>query len=132
MGRLLGALDLKPDLVLTSTATRARDTARQAAEAGKWDCPIIEEAGLYGASPDSALAIAATLTNAERVLLVGHEPTWSSLVGRVTGLRTEMKTGTVAVLNLPIGDWSDAPGAEGVLVALHHPRAYFGSEWDQG
>lgn len=131
MGRVLEALDLKPDLVLTSTATRARDTVRVAAESGRWDCPIVEEPGFYGADPDSVLEIASKVSDADRLMLVGHEPTWSSLLSRITGRRTEMKTGSVAVVAVPIEDWSGLPEAEGVLVALHQPRAYFGSEWDR-
>lgn len=132
MGRLLESLDLKPDLVVTSTATRARETARLAADAGRWDCAIVEEPGVYGAGADSALEIASGVSDAERLMLVGHEPAWSLVVRRVTGGRTEMKTGSVAVVKVPISDWADLPGAEGVLVGLHHPRSYFGSEWDPG
>lgn len=132
MGRLLEGLDSIPDLVLTSTATRARETARLAAEAGSWECPIIEEPGLYGGSPDSVLELASGVAGADRLMLVGHEPVWSSLVRAVSGRRIEMKTATVVVLAMPIESWGDLGGAQGVVVGVHHPRAYFGSDWDPG
>lgn len=131
MGRLLSGLDLIPDLVLTSTATRARDTAWLAIAAGGWDTPIVEEPGLYGGSPASVLAVGSRTENAERLMLIGHEPTWSELVRHLTGRSTVVKTTTVAVIELPIDNWADLPQAKGVMVALHHPRTYFGSEWDK-
>lgn len=132
MGRLLRALDLTPDLVLTSTAVRGRDTARLAAEAGGWGAPIVEESGFYGGSPDSVLEIASRTEKADRLMLIGHEPVWSELARRLSSRKVEMKTATVAVIETPIRDWADLPRAKGVMVALHHPRAYFGSEWDGG
>lgn len=132
MGRLLEGLDLVPDLVLTSTATRARETARLAAEAGSWGCPIIEEPAFYGASPGSVLRLASGMADADRLMLVGHEPVWSSLVGEISSRRVEMKTATVVVVAVPIRGWDDLRDAQGVVVGVHHPRAYFGTEWDPG
>lgn len=132
MGRLLEGIDLIPDLVLTSTATRARETARLAAEAGTWGCPIIEEPGLYGGSPDSVLELASGVVGADRLMLVGHEPVWSSVVGQISSRRIEMKTATVVVVAVHIGSWNHLGDAQGVVVGVHHPRAYFGTDWDPG
>lgn len=132
MGRLLRALDLTPDLVLTSTAVRACETARLASEAGGWGVPIVEEPGFYGGGPDSVLDIASRVEKADRLMLIGHEPVWSGLARRLTKSKVEMKTATVAVIETPIGDWAGLPSAEGVMLALHHPRDHFGSEWDDG
>jgi len=132
MGRLLEGIDLTPDLVLTSTATRARETARLAVEAGTWGCPIIEEPGLYGGSPDSVLELASGVVGADRLMLVGHEPVWSSVVGQISSRRIEMKTATVVVVAVPIGSWNHLGDAQGVVVGVHHPRTYFGTDWDPG
>lgn len=132
MGRLLHGLGLTPDMVLTSTATRARDTARLAAESGHWDAPIVEEPGFYGGEAASVIEIAARTKKAGRLMLIGHEPAWSGLVRRVSRRSIEVKTATVAVIEMPIRDWAELPHATGVMVALHHPKSYFGSEWDPG
>lgn len=132
MGRLLDGIDLVPDLVLTSTATRARETARLAVEAGSWRCPIIEEPGLYGGSPDSVLELASGVVGADRLMLVGHEPVWSSVVRQISSRRIEMKTATVIVVAVPIGSWDRLRDAQGVVVGVHRPRAYFGTDWDPG
>lgn len=132
MGRLVSGLDLQPDLVLASPARRARETARLAAESGGWRCPIVEEPDFYGGGADSVLEIAARSDQADRLMLLGHEPAWSKIAGRLCGRAVEMKTATVAVIELPISGWEDLPLAKGILAALHHPRSYFGSEWDTG
>lgn len=132
MGRLLANLGLIPDIVIHSTAVRAGETARLAAEAGTWNSTLVAQPGLYGGSAESVLEIASCVPAGDRLMLVGHAPVWSILVGNVTGERAEMKTGTVAVVAVPVSAWVDLPRARGVLIALHHPRSYFGSEWDPG
>ena len=129
MGRVMSAMDLVPDQVISSTAIRASATATLASEAGGWDVAPSYEDGLYGAGPDAVLALASRAT-ADRVMLVGHQPTWSMLVRELTGASVEIKTASLAVIDLLIDDWLDLPGARGTLSLLLHPRPFFGSEWD--
>jgi phosphohistidine phosphatase len=130
MGRFVSGADLVPDLVISSTALRAATTAQLAAESGAWDCPIDLEPGFYGTGPVTVLELASEAPNVERLLLVGHQPTWSMLVRRLTGARADMKTASVAVIDLMIETWAELLTARGTLTSLHHPRSYFGSEWD--
>lgn len=130
MGRLLTGLDVAPGYVLSSTAIRARSTAALAAEAGGWDAPVVLEPGFYGGSVDSVLGLAAGAPPVDRLMVVGHEPVWSALVARLTGTRVTIKTATVAVIAVDGDGWASLPETTGGLVALHHPRDYFGSEWD--
>ena len=55
MGRLLTRLGEVPDLIVTSSAVRARETALLAADAGDWGCETIEVDDLYGTSAGGAL-----------------------------------------------------------------------------
>ena len=130
MGRLVAGLNLMPDHVLSSTATRARTTVKVAAEAGEWECPIVLAEGLYGSGPGTVLALAVAAPPVDRLMLVGHQPTWSMILHRLTGARAEMKTASLAVVDLMIEDWPELEDAQGVLVSLHQPRPYFGSQWD--
>lgn len=133
MGRLLNGLDLAPHAIISSTAVRARATAELAAEAGGWDAPVDLEPGFYGGSESDVLRLAAERAPAvERLMLVGHEPTWSGLIEHLTGTRITVKTAVVAFIELGAGDWSALPGAHGELVDVRHPRHYFDSEWDVG
>lgn len=132
MGRLVAGLDLTPDHVFSSTAVRARTTAALASEAGQWETIIDLESGFYGSGPESVLEIAANAPDVERLMLVGHQPTWAMLVNRLTGAVADMKTASVATIEFMIEEWSELPSAQGVLTSLHDPRPFFGSQWDLG
>lgn len=132
MGRLIAGLDLTPNHVMSSTAVRARTTAALASDAGDWRAHIDLESGFYGSGPEAVLDIAALSPNVERLMLVGHQPTWGMIVNRLTGAVADMKTASVAAIAFMIDDWGDLGGAQGVLTSLQHPRPYFGSQWDLG
>ena len=132
MGRLVAGLDMIPDHVISSTAVRARTTAALASDAGTWETGIALEAGFYGSGPEAVLELAAESPDVERLMIVGHQPTWGMLVNRLTGAVADMKTASVATIELMIDGWDELPGAQGVLSSLHHPRPYFGSQWDLG
>lgn len=130
MGEVLQKINQIPDAVVSSSALRARATAELARVSGGWSCPLVIAEGIYGAGPHEVLRIAATHGNdAERLMLVGHEPTWSQLVGTLTGARTRVKTGTVVAIDLDIEDWREVPYAEGVLAYLLNPRMFTDGTW---
>ncbi len=128
MGRLLSEIDQAPDLVVTSSAVRARRTAEIAAGAGRWGATIEVEPELYGTSPPAALTVVArTPDSVERLMIVGHEPTWSALVHELTGGAVQMKTATVAIIDLYLGtSWSWREPPTGELVAVLQPRHFSG------
>lgn len=122
MGRLLAQADQVPQLVLCSTAKRAVQTLELAKAAGDWQCPVEYRAGLYLAQVDGVLKMLRSLpSNIDSVLLVGHEPTWSSLSSQLIG-GGQIKVSTGALLRfdttssweeLGVGDarlaWSISP-----------------------
>ncbi len=124
VGRFLTAVRQQPDAILSSPAVRARRTVEIAAEAGKWECPIDIVDRLYGGSPDQLLAVAREAdSGVRRLLLSGHEPTWSESVGRLIGdARIKMVTAAVARVDLPIESWSDAQFETGTLAWLCPPK----------
>jgi phosphohistidine phosphatase len=96
-----------PDLVLTSTARRAVETLRLAMDGGGWQSDVAELDALYGAAPDDVFtALAATAGARETVLIVGHEPWCSGLIGVLTGAQVRMATATLAVMEVGPG-WRD-------------------------
>jgi phosphohistidine phosphatase len=126
MGKVLSDERQVPDLVITSTAVRALTTAALANEAGKWDADIVGESGLYGGGTDAAVHVASRSPDVDRLMLVGHQPTWSNLVLKLTGERVEMKTATAVVVEFDIDHWSALPGEQGRLTAVFQPRDYLG------
>ena len=122
MGEVLASRGLVPDLVISSTAVRARTTAELAIEAGEWVCELRLEPDLYGSGPDRAVAIAAAVSNAGTLMLVGHQPTWSQLVASLSGVGADMRTATVAVLEVPGPGWKGIARSGGALVEVIQPR----------
>lgn len=114
MGRFLTDSGAIPDLILSSTAVRAMSTVELAAEAGEWGCDIIAVPDLYATTPERVLdAIGQIGDGIDRLLIAGHEPTWSTLVTwLIGGGRVRMPTAAVACLELARGSWTDlAPAA---------------------
>jgi phosphohistidine phosphatase len=126
MGRLLTQIDEVPDLVVTSSAMRARTTAEIAAEAGGWRAPVQVSEELYDTTPGEAVGqIGATPDEVERLMLVGHQPTWGGLVHRLTGATVQMKTATVAVIDLYLGtSWDVDEPVIGEIVTVLQPRHF--------
>ncbi len=92
-GRALAALGVKPDACLTSPKVRAADTARLACEALDVEPEVAEE--LRG-GPFDSLALAAGCGD---ILLVGHEPDFSSEVARLTGGNVKLRKGGLAIVD---------------------------------
>ena len=92
-GQALKALGAGLDVCLTSPKVRARRTAELAC--APLDCPVEEDDRLAGGDFDP-LELAA---GRGEVMLVGHEPDFSSAIAMVTGSRVKMKKGGVAAID---------------------------------
>jgi phosphohistidine phosphatase len=92
-GKALRVLGTDLDVCLTSPKVRARRTAELACEA--LGTPIEEDDRLAGGDFDP-LEVAA---GRGEVMLVGHEPDFSSAVALVTGSRVKMKKGGIAAVD---------------------------------
>lgn len=121
VGELVRDLDLIPDLIISSTAVRARTTVEIAIEAGQWGSVLTLDERLYHSGPDSVLKIISASDPTDRVMVVGHQPTWGSLVYQMTGVPTEIKTATLAVIDLMITTWDQVIDSTGRLASVHHP-----------
>jgi phosphohistidine phosphatase len=124
MGRFLTAIERMPDVVVSSPATRARTTAELAAEAGDWECGIEIQEDLYGAGSRAVVEVVRQLgTRGETVLIAGHEPVWSDLVGRLSGgSHVRFPTAALACLSLQAPSWMDLDWGRATLQWLVTPR----------
>ncbi len=123
MGKVLAGMGEIPDLVISSTAARAATTAQLAIESGEWDSAVRYTDDLYATSVRGAIEVLMGADpTAGSVMLVGHEPTWSSLVAQLTGGSVAIKTATVAAVELYVRDWEGAYDAHGELLFLLQPR----------
>ena len=123
MGRVLSAHGLEPQVVISSTALRAKTTAQLAIEEGGWETELRLDATLYESGPEDVLGVGASAPEVSRLMMVGHQPTWSILVAELTGERVEMKTATVAVLELEMESWAGLRLGKGTLTRVLDPKS---------
>lgn len=124
MGKLARDAGLVPDLVLSSTAARARETAMTFAEASGYVGQVVTLDELYLAEPEAYIdALRRLGSNAERVLVVGHNPGLEALVLRLTGQTEHMPTAALAGCSLPISTWVElGPETMGTLEKVFRPK----------
>lgn len=122
MGVLLARIGQVPRHAICSTARRAADTLERARTAGGWDTTVEQTDDLYETSVAGALAVGTGAPDVPSLLLVGHQPTWSGLVERLTGGSVEVRTATVVGIELPIGSWEQLALAHGSIAFVLQPR----------
>jgi phosphohistidine phosphatase len=124
MGKVISKIGVQPELVLSSPAVRAAGTAELAARAGHWTASTKIVPSFYGGSwADVVYGVRAEGGGFDRVLVVGHEPTWSTLTSVLLGgAQLAMPTGAVACVEVLGPDWSVLGPECGELRWLITPR----------
>ncbi|MYB45818.1 MAG: histidine phosphatase family protein [Acidimicrobiia bacterium] len=122
VGEFVARYGLVPELVLASPAVRTRTTAELAAEAGGWTSCIEVVPGLYGADYGEVIQLVREVTEVERLMVVGHEPTMSGVLEYLTGHRIRVTTATLAYMRSGYGSWSDLACGTARLELLVRPR----------
>ena len=120
-GKILKKNDLLPDMILSSPAARAMQTAKRAAH--KMDFPedlIIYDRELYTADEDDMLAIIHQVDDSCKILMtVGHNPTLLHLANNLAPESiSSLPPGGVIVIEFPKGfSWSDIKAGSGISVS---------------
>lgn len=124
MGRLLREVDQVPDLILTSSAKRAVDTAEAVADQSHYKGEVRALAELYAAPPEVYLQALQGIDGPyERVLLVGHNPGLEELLEKMIGKAEALPTASVAQVALPIQAWQELNNETGgQLVNIWRPK----------
>jgi phosphohistidine phosphatase len=108
MGRLLKKEDLVPDIIISSTAIRARATAEAVAKASGYTGDITFNRSLYAAGPQAYIDVLHDLSDDYvRVLIIGHNPGLEELVEMLTGEIHLMPTCSMVHVKLSVDKWSD-------------------------
>jgi phosphohistidine phosphatase len=132
MGRYCRNHRLAPDVVLCSTAARARETLAVFDAARGQSAPVRFQKSLYLAGPSRMLmALRALNDRYASALLVGHEPGIRHLALELAGdgaplamrrLGKKYPTGALAVLTFPVDRWRAVEAGEGRLESFVRPR----------
>ena len=107
MGRLLKEKELVPDLIISSTAVRAKDTASSVAKHSGYKGKNTKFESLYAAEPAAYIAVLRDLADTyQQVLIVGHNPGVEELIETLTGEIHIIPTCTLAHIDFDIEKWS--------------------------
>jgi phosphohistidine phosphatase len=124
MGLFLREKQLIPELILSSTARRARDTALKVTEACGYTGEVRLLSELYLAEPERYLDVVRVLPETVgHVMLVGHNPGLEQLLERLVGEAHPLPTAALAVVELPVDRWEQSgPPPTGELRGLWLPK----------
>ena len=123
VGQFIKTQALEFDLVLCSTATRARETTELVLAAAELAANVRFDTRIYEAGPLRLLEVISEIEESmSAVLLVGHNPGMEELLKILTGSLEQMATGTLAKIELSAG-WSKALEAKGTLDSIVKPQA---------
>ena len=112
-GAALARLGVEFAAIYTSPKVRAADTAKLAAASLNLE-PEQEDVLGNGFERDDALELLDRHDADARVLVVGHDPSFTQVVYDLTGGRVDFKKGAVAAIRIH--------GREGELIAMLRPR----------
>ena len=132
MGRFLGLAGQAPESAVTSSAVRARATLEEAAGAGGWKCRVRVTRALYEATPMEALQeVRAEPDATDRLILVGHEPTWSELaVLLMGGGSLRMPTASMLRIDFDVDSWKEVAYGGGRLAWMIPPRLFTDGDFE--
>ena len=126
MGRRLLARGARPSLIITSTAKRARRTARLIAKELGYPLEFLQgEEALYLATPDEMLAVLARQDDSfHDIMLCGHNPGLTDLAVRLTGVAIDnVPTCGIVAMEARLPDWQSLAGARCELLYFDYPKA---------
>ena len=118
MGLYLAGENQIPDLVISSTAFRAKTTAEVAMAEGKWPCTLELNAGIYGGNPLFLLRLSNFQDNSlSSICFVGHEPTFSTFIALLTdNYHQRFSKGSMAMIDFNVKSWKEIKMASGCLI----------------
>ncbi|QGJ70202.1 Phosphohistidine phosphatase SixA [Planctomycetales bacterium 10988] len=124
MGKLLREQGYLPSLIISSTAKRARKTAKKFASECKYKQEIQLTSDLYHAGPQEMLKLLqAVPADLPSVMLVGHCPGIQDYLHQVTGYADDFPTAGLAMIELPVEEWTQLQmESQGELQKFWRPK----------
>ena len=108
MGEFMRQNGFVPDLIVSSSAKRARETAELVKAAAKFEAEIRFDPKIYEASLSDLIEAVSNVENSyQKLLIIGHNPGFEHLVGSLTGAYQPMPTAALAIIELQIESWDE-------------------------
>lgn len=112
-----------PDVIISSTAARARQTAETVVKAGELDARLEFNGAIYEASTSELMNLVRKIPDEDAcAMLIGHNPGFEGLVARLSQDAERMPTAAIACIEFQIDRWGDVEDGQGRLKFLMTPR----------
>jgi phosphohistidine phosphatase len=126
MGAHIHNLIGTPDAIITSDATRARQTAEIVAPAVDFAAPLTVEPRIYAADPETLLAVVRRIPGeVQTAIIIGHNPGFEELAAALAGNpkhEIRLPTSGLAVLEFDVERWDSVRAGAGRLREVATPR----------
>ena len=123
IGSLMKEHGLIPDVIVSSPAMRAKQTAELVREAAGFEPEVTFSERIYEATVGTLVSIISDIDNTNvSALIVGHNPGSEGLVCYLTGEIAPMPTAALAVIGLKIDEWDDISAGCGTMTRVFRPR----------
>jgi phosphohistidine phosphatase len=124
IARELDKNDLYPHVILSSSATRAKETVEVIVDTLDYENRIIFTDELYMAEPEDFVDVLSDLSDDDdTVLVVGHNPGMEAFLQMIDGEIESLPTAALAHLVLAIDSWQELSlDTMGDLIGLYRPK----------
>ena len=123
MAQWLSSVDMLPDRILSSSSVRTRETVQLMMEQWSDSTEVVFDESIYLASPDTLVGAAQSDGgDAQRLMVLAHNPGMAHLVSSLSGQHIEMPTAAIAIFRIPLPDWNHLSGASVPLDLIHYMR----------
>ncbi|MBX7054421.1 MAG: histidine phosphatase family protein [Pyrinomonadaceae bacterium] len=123
MGGIARERAILPEIIVCSTAERARQTEELFCSSAGFDGVSAVESRIYEASVGRLAEIVSVIgPEFGTAMLIGHNPGMEGLIYYLTGSIEPMPTAAIAVIELRIGKWADIDAGSGQLAGVLRPK----------
>ena len=125
MGQALAKRNIRPDVIVSSSAVRALTTAALVAREINYPHEkIVVEPAIYPADADDLIAIIRALPDtAASALLVGHNPTFTTAANRLSPTSfNDLPTAALVCLRFQCEQWEEVSRANAEFYFYDHPQ----------
>ncbi|MCP4935920.1 MAG: histidine phosphatase family protein [bacterium] len=133
MGEHLSQQRIDPNLIICSSAKRARQTLKQVSKKWQTDAQAVFEDQLYLASSSTIVSLLEKYgNNADHIMIIGHNPGFHKLASSLadTGnandlvnLSQRYPTGTLCVIKSNAKQWRNIDNEPGELASFTSPKS---------
>jgi phosphohistidine phosphatase len=125
MAQKLKDYSISPDIILSSSARRAKTTAKVFKDVFKFDKKITYNQNIYDASLEDLINIISNIDNTlDTVFLIGHNPSLNMLCSKLVNFYENIPTTGIVVLQSDIKNWKKLENNNISIKSFIYPKKY--------